>query len=237
MKKTNWPLIILIILVILSTAVLSFVFWPFIRNLGDQAYREAFSEWVKGLGIRGIAVLFGLQVLQVLVAVIPGGPMELIAGAAYGAWGGLAVCAAGSVFASTLIYLVVKKFGLPLVYRFFDEEKIRSWKFFADTEKTARAIFIIFLIPGTPKDMLTWIGPLSGLSPRRFVILSNLGRLPAILCTAIMGDSVIQGNWALFAGIFAATALAGLLGFRFKRRVIGFLQKRQNREERQDGPG
>jgi uncharacterized membrane protein YdjX (TVP38/TMEM64 family) len=225
MPKLSRPLLIVILIFVLATAALTIIFWPFIRQLGDPVYRESFSAWVKELGAAGIAVLLGLQILQIIVAVIPGGPVELIAGAAYGAFGGLAICVAGCVIASSLVFMAVKKFGLPLVVKFFGEENINSWKFLQNSKRTARVVFIIFLIPGTPKDMLTWFAPLSGLSLRAFVGISVFARVPAILSTTIMGDSMIQGNWVMFLTIFIVIALAGFLAMGFKDGILKKISK------------
>lgn len=224
MKKKLF-LIIIISLFIIATIILTILFWPLIRDLKDPEYRERFSLWVKSLGIKGWFILFGIQVLQIVVAIIPGGPVELIAGAAYGALGGLGICIAGSVFASSLIFFTVKKFGLPLVRRFFGEDHIRTWSFFRDSDKTLRLVFILFLIPGTPKDLLSWLGPLSNLSMPQFIIISNFARIPAILSTAIMGDSMIRGNWVLFLLIFLLTALTGFLGIRFRKKIMKTLAR------------
>jgi uncharacterized membrane protein YdjX (TVP38/TMEM64 family) len=225
MLKLSRPLLIVILIFVLATVALTIIFWPFIKQLGDPVYRESFSAWVKELGIAGVAVLLGLQIFQIIVAVIPGGPVELIAGAAYGSWGGLAICAVGCVIASSLVFLVVKKFGLPLVVKFFGEENINSWKFLQNSKRTARVVFVIFLIPGTPKDMLTWFAPLSGLSLKAFVAISVFARIPAILSTAIMGDSMIQGNWVMFLVIFIAVALVGFLAIGFRDTILKKISK------------
>lgn len=202
-----------------AAAVLTVVFWPFIRELKDPVYSEQFGAWVKDLGFKGVLILLGLQILQIVVAVIPGGPVELIAGAAYGALGGLAICAIGCVIATSLVFLLVNAFGRSLVARFFDEETINSWKFLKEPGKTARVVFIVFLIPGMPKDMLTWFAPLGGLPMPLFTGISTFARLPAVLSTTIMGDSAINGNWILTVAMFAVTTVLGLTGLYFRDKV------------------
>jgi uncharacterized membrane protein YdjX (TVP38/TMEM64 family) len=220
MKKGKIRLIILIALFAAATLVLTIIFGPFIRDVRNPDYREAFSLWVKALGFKGTLILLGIQVLQIVVALIPGGPVQLIAGAAYGAWGGFAIIVIGCVFASSVIFLLVRKFGLPLLRRFFGEKDINTWMFLKDSSKVSRMVFILFLIPGTPKDLLTWLCPLTDLSLPLFVVLSTLARLPAILSTTIMGDSVIRGNWVLSLLIFIAIALAGFSGLWFKDKIL-----------------
>jgi uncharacterized membrane protein YdjX (TVP38/TMEM64 family) len=230
LKKSRRPFLVFGILVVLTTAGFTILFWPLIRELNDPAYREAFSAWVTGLGPGGIFILLGLQILQIVVAVIPGGPVEIIAGAAYGAWAGLGICAAGCVIASSLVFITVKKFGLPLLRRFFGDKKIKRWKFLEDAKKTAMVVFILFLVPGIPKDILTWFAPLSRLSLARFVIISVVARTPAILASAMMGDSMIQGNWVMVLVIFLVIGLAGLGGIQFRDKIV----KKVSREDKHD---
>ena len=220
-NKGKTRLIILLVLFIISTIALTIIFWPFIRNLRDPEYREVFSLWVRSLGFKGVLILLCLQLLQIIVAVIPGGPVQLIAGAAYGAFGGLVIMVTGCIIASSLIFILVRKFGLPLLRHFFGEKDINTWIFLKDNNKVARLVFILFLIPGTPKDMLTWLCPLTSLSPPLFVALSTFARIPAILSTTIMGDSMIQGNWLLSLSIFLLIALTGFSGLWFKDKITG----------------
>ena len=220
MQKGQIRLLVLVAIFAVCVIVLTVVFWPFISDLRSPEYREAFSQWVRGLGFKGVLILFGIQVLQIVVAVIPGGPIELIAGAAYGAWAGSGIIIAGCVCASSLIFFMVRKFGLPLLRRFFGEKDINTWLFLRERGKTARVVFIVFLIPGTPKDLLTWLTPLTKLSLPLFVVLSTLARIPAIFTTAAMGDSMIQGNWILSISLFAGIAVIGFLGMWFRDKVM-----------------
>jgi uncharacterized membrane protein YdjX (TVP38/TMEM64 family) len=219
MKKGKFRLIILISIFAVVTAILTVVFWPFIQDLNNPEYRESFTLWIRSLGFLGIAVLLGIQILQIIIAVIPGGPVQIIAGMAYGVWGGLAVLLTGCVLTTTIIFFMVRKFGLPLLKRFFGENDINTWKFLKDSRKTARLVFILFLIPGTPKDLLTWLTPLANISLPAFVILSTLARIPAILTSTIMGDSIIQGKWILSISLFAGIALVGFLGMWLKDKI------------------
>jgi uncharacterized membrane protein YdjX (TVP38/TMEM64 family) len=226
-KKSRRLLIVLVVVFAALTGILSFLFWPLIRDLRNPLYREQFTAWVTGLGFKGVLILFGFMVLQIVVAVIPGGPVELIAGTAYGAFGGFAICAAGSCAATAAVFLMVKKFGLPLVRRFFGTAVLESWSFLRNEKKAARLVFILFIIPGIPKDTLTYLAPFSRLSLLRFTGVSVFARLPAILCTTIMGDAVMEGNWLMFFCIFAFTALAGFAGIQWRDRLIRRFSNRQ----------
>jgi uncharacterized membrane protein YdjX (TVP38/TMEM64 family) len=80
--------------------------------------------------------------------------------------------------------------------------------------------FILFLIPGTPKDTLTYLMPLSRLHLLQFTLISVLARFPAILSTTIMGSAAMQGRWGLVFILFGFTATIGILGIQFKDRIV-----------------
>ena len=230
MQKIKRRFLIFIILFILFTCALGLIFLPFIMNLENAEYRENFSAWVAGLGQYGIFILFGLQILQIVVAVIPGGPVQLIAGAAYGAWMGLLILVTGCAVATALVFFLVRKFGQPFIIRFFGADVINTWGFLKDEKKTALVTFVLFLIPGTPKDTLTYLAPLTRLSLVQFTLISLLARLPAMISSTVMGDAVIQGNWVILILVFGLTAIIGVLGIQFKDRIIDRALSRKQRQ-------
>ncbi|GHU50171.1 TVP38/TMEM64 family protein [Spirochaetia bacterium] len=227
MDKDHKRLLLFASVFVLVTAGLCIVFWPLLSRLQDDVYRERFSAWIHSLGPKGILILSGLQVLQIVVAVIPGEPVELIAGAAYGTFGGLFICLGACVLASSFVYVLVRRFGESFLYRFFSKEKLERYtflRFLHSRQKTAIAVFILFLIPGTPKDLLTYLVPLSGLKASHFILISGFARIPSILSSTWMGATAVQGNWLALLLLFAATAGLGLCGIFFSERIINSLR-------------
>jgi len=220
MKKEKYRFIVFLVLFLILTGILGLAFWPFIRNLQNPEYREMFSAWVSALGFKGILVLFGIQVLQIVVSVIPGGPVQLIAGAAYGAFLGFLIIEIGCAVATMIVFFMVRKFGMPLIKRFFGDDVLNTWSFLRDEKKTALITFILFFIPGTPKDTLTYLIPLSRLSLVQFTLISVFARFPAVLLSTFMGDAAMKGNWIMFFFIFTLTAVIGILGIQFRERII-----------------
>jgi len=220
MKKGKIRLIILLSIFAVCAVVLTIISWPFIQNLKDAEYREGISDWVKSIGFKGVVFLFGIQVLQIFIAVIPGGPIQLMAGMAYGALGGFAIIMAGVIFTSTLVFFLVRRFGLPLLKHFFGEKELNAWGFLKDSKKITRVIFILYLIPGMPKDLLTWLAPLTNISLPVFVVIISIARIPAILTSTITGDSMMEGNWILSISLFFIIAATGLLGMWLKDKII-----------------
>jgi len=219
MEKANRRFIMFLAFFILFSGVVALAAWPFIRDLQSPEYREMFSAWITGLGFRGVLVLLGIQILQIVIAPIPGGPVQIFAGAAYGTWGGLLIMLIGCIAATMLIFAMVRKFGLPFLKRFLGEGALNTWSFLANEKKASLLVFILFLIPGTPKSFLVYLGPLTRLSMIQFTAISVFGRFPALLSSTVMGDAAMQGNWVLFFTVFGLTAVLGILGIHFKERI------------------
>ena len=96
----------------------------------------------------------------------------------YGTWGGLLLCFLGTEIGSLVIILLTKVFGKRLVELFVPIEKINSLKFLQDKRTVYRTLFIIYLIPGTPKDVLTYVAGLTDIDMRKFMLITSIARLP-----------------------------------------------------------
>lgn len=207
---------------------------PFFSRLSDPVTQQKLQLLVESMGFSGFFLILGIQILQVIIAFIPGEPVEILAGVLYGAWGGLFLCLLGVVLASSAIFFTVRRFGYPLVLRLFGKEKIRDFKFLNNTERVEIVTFILFLIPGTPKDMLTYLAGVSGIKPSRFLLLSSFARIPSIVTSTIMGATMSRGNWEMTIFIFLLTAGTGLLGILYKDKIISRLHRQRKKPKKSD---
>jgi uncharacterized membrane protein YdjX (TVP38/TMEM64 family) len=230
MKNSARAGIVFFAVFFIASAAACVLLRPFIVNLRLSDYREQFSAWIAGLGVKGLAILLGIQTLQIIVAIIPGGPVEIVAGAAYGAWGGFALCILGCLMATTGIFLAVRAFGVPLVERFFGKKLTNKYRFLGNAKKVSLALFLLFLIPGLPKDALTYIAPLGTIKLSRFLLIATVARSPAILMSTMLGSSALRGNWTLLALLFGATALTGIAGVFYGEKIAGTIHDILNRE-------
>ena len=123
--------------------------------LTQQDARDAFIAFVHDSGFLGLLAFLGLQVLQVVVAVLPGEPVELMAGLLYGTWGGLALCLLGVGLSSAAVYYCVRAAGA----RAIDASVLAKYHFLRDEAHVKFFLFLLFFIPGTPKDVLIYLGP------------------------------------------------------------------------------
>lgn len=98
-----------------------------------------------------------MQVIQIVVAFIPGGPIPMIGGAVFGMVPGILLSLAGSFLGTAIVYYLVQWIGRPLLNLFVKEEHLERFSFLKNRRKMERIVFLLFLCPGLPKDALTYI--------------------------------------------------------------------------------
>lgn len=186
---------------------------PLVRFLDDPA---SFRAWAEG-SVWGRPALVGIMVVQVIISLIPGGVVEIAAGTCYGGPVGGLLCLLGALLGSAVVFALVRKFGVPLAEAFVSREKIASLFFLQNTARLEAVLFILYLIPGTPKDVFNYFVGLTPVKPGRFLLISTLARAPAIFATTFCGDALFSGDLLRGGIIFAVTAvcsIAGLLLYR-----------------------
>ena len=132
--------------------------------------QEDFRNYIRSFGALGWLVLLGLQILQVFIALIPGEIVETAAGFVLGPWLGTAICYLGICLASTAIFALTRRYGVKWVEVFASREKIMALRFLNTEKKRNNLIFLLFFIPGTPKDLLTYFVGLTDIRLRTFLL-------------------------------------------------------------------
>ncbi len=173
---------------------------------------DALQKWVADQGALAPLAIVALVVVQIVVAVLPGEPVELGAGYAFGFWEGTALCLLGGVIGTVLVVALVKTLGMRIVRLFFSPEKIAQVKWLKDSPRFELVMLVCFLIPGTPKDILTYVAGLTTCPAWRIVVITTVGRVPSIVSSTLAAGLAAEGNWMIAAAVLAATAVLALLG-------------------------
>jgi len=211
--------------------ILTLILWPYVEGLATPEGREEFKVWIDGLGFGGWLVTLGIQLLQIFVALIPGEPVELMLGYVWGPWLGTFTCLLGIFIGTMTIFLLVRKFGMKFVSRFVDPEELKKYKFLRDKNKVDITVFILFFIPGTPKDALTYIAPIAPIGAVKYLLIATFARIPSIITSTILGDSIIEGNYLTAIIVFIITALISIFGIIFGNKYVERRQKKREEKE------
>ena len=226
-KAFKYVLLVVVIAVIIGLIVYLF---PVVRNLSTPEGQLEFKNQVTSMGVLGYLALFGLQFAQIFLIIIPGEPIEILAGMCYGGIGGLIFITISAFIITTIIFFAVRKFGRRFVYSFCSKEridKIENSKLFKNPKKIEFIMLILFLIPGTPKDLLVYLAGLLPVNPLRFILISTFGRFPSVISSTFAGSNLVAGNWKFSVIIYAVTFLiVGIMIF-----IINKFDKDKTAEE------
>ncbi|MEE1077594.1 MAG: VTT domain-containing protein [Agathobacter sp.] len=212
MKKSR--IILLIAVILFATLIVVLVGKPMIRFISDP---EAFQAWVDSKGIVGIIIFMVLNILQVILAIIPGGPFEIAAGYAFGIIKGSILCDIAMTAGSMIIFFLVRKFGMRFIELFVDREKVENLAILKTNQKKNALLFLFFLLPGTPKDLLSYAVGLTDIKISTWLLINLIGRFPAILLSAMSGSSLVEKRYeyfAIFMGIILFFYLIGAFIYR-----------------------
>ena len=156
--------------------------------------------------------------LQVVAAVIPGGPFEVAAGYAFGTVLGSIIADVAMTVGSLFVFLMVRKFGMRFVELFVSKDKLDQVKFLKYSPKRDLVTFILFLIPGTPKDIITYFIGFTDMKLPVWIAITFIGRFPAIFLSAIGGSALNNGNYIrlfIIGALIIVTFLVGSICYYF----------------------
>lgn len=207
--------LILAILAVIFICILGYYIGrPLVQFVSEP---EEFQIWVNEKGILGVLAFMGMVILQVLLAIIPGGPFEIGAGYAFGVIKGTLICDIAMTVACVAIFLFVKKFGIRFVELFVSREKIESVHILRSSRRSESIIFLLFLIPGTPKDLLSYLVGLTDMKLSHWIFICGIGRIPAILLSALSGSALGSEQYYLAVILLAAIIVLYVIGIVFYR--------------------
>ena len=213
--------IVIAIIVIIILIALTIYLIPLMKNLTTKEGQIEFKQKVNDTGILGMLTLFGLQLAQIFLFILPGEPLEILAGMCYGGLWGTIFILISSAIISTGVIFIVRKLGKKFVYDFCGEEKIKKLensKIFKNSQKIELIMIILFIIPGTPKDLLVYIAGLLSIHPIRFIVISTFARIPSVVSSTLAGANLAQGDWKMSLIIYIVTfAIVGIIIFLIKK--------------------
>jgi uncharacterized membrane protein YdjX (TVP38/TMEM64 family) len=169
---------------------------PLFTSLVDSTGRAEFGNKIKSLGFVGAMQILLLEICKVVVVVLPGEPIELLAGMCFGPILGTVIIYMGVTLSTVAIYLTVKKYGLAIVEDIVPEEKFKKITTVLNdqAEKVEKILFVLYFLPLVPKDFLTYIGSLLPISLKKFLLITLIARFPSIISSTIVGDKIIEGD-------------------------------------------
>jgi Uncharacterized conserved protein len=187
--------------------------------------RDAVRSWINDRGVWGPLAFIGMQVIQVVIFVIPGEVVQIAGGYVFGFWLGTLYTLLGILLGSIVNFYAGRLLGRPFVESIFDASKVERIEAVVGSKKGAAGLFLFFVIPGIPKDVLCYVAGVASIGLPTFIAVSMAGRLPGILGSAFMGSAAYSGSYRAALVVLVLAAVLFALGFIFKDRINGFIAR------------
>jgi uncharacterized membrane protein YdjX (TVP38/TMEM64 family) len=205
---------------------------PLYEFVADQ---DQVRAWVEGLGAWGPVAIILLEMVQALLAPIPGQGIEAVSGYLYGPLLGTVYPMIGMAIGSLITFLLARRFGRPLVIRLIGK---KSMDRLDDLVRRGGApfFFLIWLLPFAPDDLACVAAGLTPMPTHQFMILMLLGRLPGVFVSVWVGANAARISPELWVALFVVIAVAALVLWRWgegiQESVLQFIEGLSHRLRR-----
>lgn len=210
--------------------LVTYLVYPYAKEMNTASGREQIVAMFDKFDTFWSVVIFILiQAVQVIIAVIP--PIQIVGGMMFGWLFGAVFSFTGIMLGTFIIFMLVRFLGRPLVEAFVGSKHLERFKFLQDEEKLIRVLIVLYVIPGIPKDVLSYIVPLTKVDKKDFFMYVMPFRIPAVLLSTVFGQSIISGSYVLAFVLVGVFILIAVLGFIFRDRIIAGFRSRKRKSD------
>jgi uncharacterized membrane protein YdjX (TVP38/TMEM64 family) len=225
MEKRSAPKTILLVSLVVLAIYLAYLFIE--HNLYTLFIdKHKALKFVRSFGDYSVLIFLALQILQVVLPPIPGDVTGIIGGYLYGSILGTVYSTIGLTIGSCLAFLLSRTFGLPFVEKALNPEKIQKYDHFM-THQGALISFILFLIPGFPKDFLCYIMGLSHMCLWEFILISTFGRLFGTVLLSVIGSFVRNHQKGPLLIVLGIVAIILILTYFYREKWLEILKRKR----------
>ncbi|MBR7093145.1 MAG: TVP38/TMEM64 family protein [Clostridia bacterium] len=228
-KKKKILGIISVLVLLALGGLLSWLVWSYLSSVAQTP--TDFKNYIESFGWTGRLIAVGIQILQVVIALIPGELVEIGMGYAFGPWEGTLLCLFGTAAAACAVFLFTKKFGVRMVEWFVPHKKIDELRIINSDVKLKRTVFLLFFLPGTPKDLFVYFFGLTRIRLPEFLIISTIARIPSVVSSTVGGTLIGSKDYLPAVILFAVTGGVSVLGLYLYNVLLRRWRSRKEKKE------
>ncbi|MBW5448715.1 TVP38/TMEM64 family protein [Cohnella sp. CFH 77786] len=184
---------------------------------------DEFRDYILSTGKLGPILLIFYQLLQIIIAPIPGEVIQIAGGYIYGISFGTLYITVGMLLGAIVAFYFTRFLGRTFIERLLKKDKFKWMARMLDNKKISVFLFIIFIIPGLPKDLFIYAAGLTTIKPLRFFTILLVARFPWLLASVSIGSNIYQQNYLTTIIISGVSILAFILGLIYKDKLINKL--------------
>jgi uncharacterized membrane protein YdjX (TVP38/TMEM64 family) len=226
-SKLKWG-----IMICLLGGGVAFIFDRYNSRLWVEAFKlynylhdpRQLKEILTSYGPYSPLIFILIQVSQVVVAPIPGGPIEFLGGYFFGVKAGLLYSMIGLILGSWLAFSIARIFEKWAVEKFVSPKTMKTFDYLIGHEGAILS-FLLFLVPCFPKDALCYILGLTPMHLGVFLIISTIGRVPATLMATLQGAKAFDQQYISMLIMLAISTLMILIFYIYHEEIHGWIKK------------
>lgn len=227
----------IILLIIVLIIIMSIELIPLMRNIVAHLSDEnAIVSVITNYGVKGILILLSLEALQVISAVFPAIPIQILAGLTFGLFYGFLICITGSLIGNAIIFVLVRQLKFTFNFKSLTHEPKKSksnwdFSFVRNSDNVVMLALLLFLIPGIPNGILPYLFANTKITLPRYLLCVLTAGTPSIFLSIWVGERISKGD------ISTAVLVSGILVFisvfvvLMRKRLMAFLKKHSNKSE------
>ncbi|MFB5760539.1 TVP38/TMEM64 family protein [Paenibacillus medicaginis] len=186
---------------------------------------DRFRDYILATGKLGPIIFILFQILQTVIAPIPGEVVQIAGGYIYGVFLGTFYTTAGMLLGAVIAFYFARFLGGTLIENLLKKKRSQWMAGMVDNKKFSIFLFIMFIIPGLPKDLFVYAAGLTPIKPLRFFMILLVARFPWLLASVSIGSNIYQKNYVSTIIISGVSVLAFILGLIYKDKLINKLSK------------
>ena len=213
----------LILLVVIIAGIPAFLYLRYGSGVFSKDTAYNVIEYLQQNSSIAFLLIIGIQIIQVVICVLPGQPIQFAASYMFGVGRGYLLSVIGAVIGTTISFYLAKLLGSEAMHLFFGEERIKDYQRRLNSGKGLLLAFLIYLIPGVPKDLVSYAAGISEMRFRPFLLVATIGRSPAMLGSLLVGHFFEKQNYTAIIILTVAIVLIMLVCFIKRDKLVAFL--------------
>ena len=215
----------LLVLIAIIVGIPMYLYFFHAEVLDNFRSLESITAFLNKYHKESIFVYILIQILQIIISVIPGQVIQIAAGYLYGFIPGLIYSLIGAGLGTTITFYISRILGRGAVNLFVKPEAVDEYMERLNSKKAYASVFFLYLIPGLPKDVISYVAGLSHMRYKAFLILSLAGRLPAMAASILIGKYYEQEQYWIVGSLAAIGIILFLICVIFRKKLMPVVDK------------
>ncbi len=220
----------LILLVLIIAGIPAFLYLKYGAGIFSREAAVRLIAYLRANSGMASILFICMQIVQVVICFLPGQPIQFAASYMFGVGRGFALSLIGAVIGTVISFYLAKLLGSEAMELFFGEEKVHDYKRKLDSGKGLLLAFLIYLIPGIPKDLVSYAAGVSNMRFRPFLLAATVGRMPGMLGSLLLGHYYGRQDYRAMIIIAVVVAVILLVCYIKRDALISFLDEVEKKD-------